>query len=996
MSGKARLVVVGNGMAGARLVEDVLARGGDRQFDIVVFGDEPHGNYNRILLSGVLAGSLRPEDIVINSHEWYASRGVTLHAGVRVSAIDPASRTVHGADGRIEPFDTLVIATGSRPSLPPIGGLSRQGVFVFRTIDDCEQILARAREAKTAAVIGGGLLGIEAAAGLIRHGVAVHLIHLASHLMDVQLDADGGAVLQRALEQQGLRVHLDKMTTEIRGNGQVEGLAFHDGTALDCGLVVIAAGIRPNVELAIQSGLKVARGIVVGDDLACPGTDAIHAIGECAEHRGQTYGLVAPLWEQAATLADRLTGRNAAAVYEGSRLSTKLKVAGVDVAVMGVKDAVEDDDEIVRYAEPSRGIYKKLVIRRGRLAGAIVIGDPAVIPSLTNAFMRSAMVAESRAEMLFPLLQAVSAAPPPADTLPNDARVCDCNSVSKARIVDAVLSGARSLQSVCDATRAGTGCGTCRPEVQRILEFACRGALDPSLLTSMPVAPPVRSAPDIPADVVSTNKIERIKQAKDGLDILDDVPALAAGGWEAIPEDDRERLKWAGVFFRRQTPGKFMMRIRISNGLTSASQLTTIADLSDELGNGIIDITTRQQIQVRGFSIEHVPEIWRRLEEVELVSLQTGMDNIRNVIGCPLAGLTPGELVDASPVVRAFTSMFLRKKAFTNLPRKFNVGITGCTENCTDSETQDLALTPAYRESAGRKVVGFNVAVGGKVGSGGCRFATPLNLFVEPDEAPACCARIVEIFRDHGARGARNRIRLAFLVDSWGVERFRNELQARVGHALTPAGRDARVARSSDHLGVTRQKQSGLQAVGLAVPVGRLSAGQLRSVAELAATCGTGEVRLTTTQNVVIPNVPDDRIPALLGHPVVAELPHDPHGALGGLVACTGIDYCHFALIETKDLAVRTARYLAAALPPSQRFSTHWSGCPAGCGNHTAADIGLLGKNIRVGGELVEAVDVFIGGRAGSRPRAGVKILEDVPCDQLPLVLERLIPYAPA
>ncbi len=729
------------------------------------------------------------------------------------------------------------------------------------------------------------------------------------------------------------------------------------------------------------------------------GAADVYAIGECAEHRGLVYGLVAPAWEQARVLADRLACRDPHAVYAGSRMSTKLKVAGIDLAVMGAKEPIDDEDEVVSYTEPSRGIYKKLIVHGNRLAGAIIIGDGGVVPSLGQMFTEATPLVGNRAELLFPFTTD-GPLPGPA-SIPDSAQICDCNAVSKAQIVEAVLGGARSLQAVCDITRASTGCGTCRPEVQRIIELACQGLTEPDLL----VPPLERSDPAPPPDqvpwnsagdeggVVTLTKIERIKREKDGLDILPDVPLIAGGGWEAISESDRERLKWVGVFFRRQTPGRFMMRVRITNGLTNADQLRVIAGISEEFGTGSLDITTRQQLQVRGFEIDHLPEIWARLERVGLASLQTGMDNIRTVIGCPLAGLSPRELFDASAVVDQFTQMFLRNKAFTNLPRKFNVSITGCLEHCTHAESQDLALTPAVKEVDGRKLDGFNVALGGKMGSGGVRLASPLDIFVEPERAAALCAEIVLLFRDYGSRAARNKARVAFLVESWGVAKVRAEVQSRMGGSLLSSGRDARGTQSADHLGVGRQKQSGLSYVGLAVPVGRITAPQLAEVARIASVYGNGDVRLTTGQNVIIPNVADHRLPALVSEPLLHELPHDPPGAIRGLVACTGIDYCHFALIETKDVALRTARYLANQLPHGNRLSMHWSGCPAGCGNHAAADVGLLGKNIRIGNELVEAVDVFVGGRSGPNARAGTKVLEDVPCDELPRVLEQLIPY---
>jgi ferredoxin-nitrite reductase len=489
------------------------------------------------------------------------------------------------------------------------------------------------------------------------------------------------------------------------------------------------------------------------------------------------------------------------------------------------------------------------------------------------------------------------------------------------------------------------------------------------------------------------NKIEEYKREKDGLDVLRDLPRFAAEGWQSINDGDKERLKWAGVFFRRQTPGHFMMRLRIPSGLLSAMQMRTIGEISAEFGKGFADLTTRQQMQLRWFTINDVPEIWRRLRSVDLISLQTGMDNIRGIIGCPVAGLTPNELFDASSVVREFTRMFIANKAYTNLPRKFNVTITGCKESCTHAETQDIALTPAVKEIDGAEVKGFNVAVGGKMGSGGYRIASPLDVFVTPEQAAAICSHIVLIFRDHGARELRTKARLAFLIESWGVEKFRNELARRADRPLASAGKDQRAPKHTDHLGVFRQKQAGLNYVGLAVPVGRMTSEQMLQVADLAENYGNGQLRLTVGQNLIISNVPDSKLGELTNEPLLQELRYDPSEVMRGLVSCTGMDYCHFALIETKGWALKTARALEAKLGKTPPLRMHWSGCPAGCGNHATADIGLQGKNIKLNGEIVEAVDVFAGGAAGCEPNLPVKLMEDVPCDDLPDVIAGLAQY---
>ena len=1012
---KERLVVIGNGMAGARLVDDLLARGGGERFDVTVFGDEPCGNYNRILLSSVLSRSHKPDDIFINPLSWYADRGVRLHAGSRVERIHLDARQVAASGGLSETYDKLVIATGSTPVIPPLtnvrgdDGAFKHGVFVFRTLDDCDRIMQRAATARRAAVIGGGLLGLEAARGLLDWGLETHVIHLMPHLMESQLDAGAASVLRRRFEQMGLVMHLATRTAAVLGNGHVEGLQFENGTTLECDLVVIAAGIRPNTKLAADAGLSVNRGIVVGDDLGCVGSGGtaqnVFAVGECAEHRGRVYGLVAPLWEQTARLADRLSGKNPDAVYAGSAVSTKLKVMGVDLAVMGEKEPVGEDDEVVSYSEPSRGIYKKLIVRNDRLTGAIILGDGAVVPSLLQTFASGTPLTPNRADVLFASAPVSPRAPAAAATKPDTARICDCNDVSKAQIIEAVLSGARSVQAVCDATRASTGCGSCRPEVEAIVALACQGiekvvtpdaaAARSSRSFAELVTQPVSDSMPAPVNPeITLNKIERFKRDKDGLDVEGDVQRFARDGWETIDDGDRERLKWLGVFFRRQTPGRFMMRIRMPNGITNAGQLNAIAELSRECGTGFVDITTRQQVQLRGFAVGDLTRIWDRLSSVDLVSLQTGMDNIRNIIGCPVAGLTDDELFDASGVVRQFNDAFLRNKAFTNLPRKFNVAITGCTSNCTHGETQDLSLTPAIKNIGGEEVKGFNISVGGKIGSGGLRAATPLDVFCRPDAAAGLCSHITLLFRDHGPRRARNRARLAFLIEEWGIDRFRSELERRVGTPLLPQGRDARTGRHHDHLGISRQKQSGLCAVGLNVPVGRITADQLSGLARLADQYGNGDVRITTSQNVIVPNVPEGALPEMIREPLLHELRHDPSEMMRGLVSCTGIDYCHMALIETKELALKTARELDERLGGAKKALTmHWSGCPAGCGNHTGADIGLLGKNVKIGSDIVDAVDVFVGGQSGPASKAGTRILEDVPCSDLPRVLEQVIPY---
>ena len=491
------------------------------------------------------------------------------------------------------------------------------------------------------------------------------------------------------------------------------------------------------------------------------------------------------------------------------------------------------------------------------------------------------------------------------------------------------------------------------------------------------------------------NRIEALKAEKDGLDVLDDLVRFAREGWKTIADDDKERLKWAGVFHRRPTPGHFMMRVRMPNGIVTAAQVRLLGEITKESGRNVADVTTRQQVQLRWLGIEGVPEVIARLEAAGLTTLQTGMDNIRGIIGCPATGLTPKELFDTAEIAREFQRIFVGNKEFTNLPRKFNVTITGCPEHCTSGETQDVSMTPAIASLEGEEVVGLNLAVGGKQGSGGPVFATPLDAFVRPGEAAEVSAAVALIFRDHGPREARSKSRLAFLIAEWGGERFRKELEVRLGRPLPPAGRDARGEATNDHIGVFRQRQPGLNYVGLKTPVGRVSGDQLLELARLAESYGQGELRFTPSQNVLIPHIPDARVGDLTQEPLLKALPYNPPEVERGLVSCTGTDFCNLALIDTKTRAMALARELLQKAGGIRPLTIRWSGCPASCGNHHTADIGLQGCKVKVNGKIVDGVHVSVGGRGGRDPRAATRILEDLPCDELPEVLERLVRFFP-
>jgi len=404
---KERLIVIGNGMAGARFVEDLVARKGCERFDVVVFGDEPYGNYNRILLSNVVAGSSGPKDIFLNPIDWYEQNGVSLRAGVRVEAVDREKKIVSAAGGINEPYDRLVFATGSKPFVPPIAGLTKDngrfwsGIFLFRTLDDSLQIIDYASKAKKAVVLGGGLLGLEAARGLLNRGLEVHIVELMPHPMAVQLDPAAGAILRTTLENMGIRFHLGHSVTEVSGTDSVQSVTLNDGRIETCDMFVISAGIRPNVAAAREAGLTVDRGIVVGDDLASINDPSVFAVGECAQHRGLVYGLVAPCREQAKVLASRLSGIDPQAAYAGSSTSTALKVMGVDLTVLGAKEPADEKDNVVTYSDTQKGVYKKLILREGRVAGAILLGDTSAANTVLRAFHKSEKPTQSPQQLLF-------------------------------------------------------------------------------------------------------------------------------------------------------------------------------------------------------------------------------------------------------------------------------------------------------------------------------------------------------------------------------------------------------------------------------------------------------------------------------------------------------------------------------------------------------------------------------------------------------------------
>lgn len=490
------------------------------------------------------------------------------------------------------------------------------------------------------------------------------------------------------------------------------------------------------------------------------------------------------------------------------------------------------------------------------------------------------------------------------------------------------------------------------------------------------------------------NQFERLKSEKDGLAVKAELEAFARMGWENIPEDDRDhRLKWLGIFFRKRTPGQFMLRLRLPNGILTSGQMRMLGAIIHPYGEqGVADITTRQNLQLRGIPIEEMPQILGYLKEVGLTSIQSGMDNVRNITGSPLAGIDPDELIDVRGLTRKVQDMVTNNgegnPSFSNLPRKFNIALCGCRDNSVHAEINDLAFVPAFKN--GR--LGFNVLVGGFFSARCCAEAIGLDVWVDPRDVVPLCEAVLLVYRDHGLRANRQKARLMWLIDEWGLEKFRAAVERQTGHPLLRAAeKDEVVWHKRDLLGVHAQKQPGLNFVGLHVPVGRLNALEMMELARLAEVYGSGELRLTVEQNVLIPNVPDSRVAPLLKEPLLKKFSPNPGPLQRGLVSCTGNQFCNFALIETKNRAVALMEELEAELEIPQTVRIHWTGCPNSCGQPQVADIGLMGTTARKDGRVVEAVDIYMGGEVGKDAKLGECVRKGIPCEDLKPVLVELL-----
>jgi nitrite reductase (NADH) large subunit len=765
MQKKQKLVVIGNGMAGARAVEEILARGGGDQFDITMFGDEPTGNYNRIRLSNVLNGTDNEEEIFLNSLSWYRENNIRLLAGVRAAGLLRRAKLVFGEDGEAEPYDKLIIATGSRPFIPWMEGTNmpdgsfKPGVFVFRTLDDCREIAAFAKGKGSAAVIGGGLLGLEAARGLQNFGLEVNVVHLGGHLMGLQLDPAAGAILKSGMEQLGMKVHLEKNTKAILGEDRVLGLRFSDNSTLDCDMVVISAGIKANWEIAAGCGLTVERGIVVDDQMRSPDDRDIYAVGECAQHRGQTYGLVAPLWEQAKVLAEHITGKNPRAAYHGSKVATKLKVMGVEVASMGIIEPEYPEDEVVQFSEPKRGTYKKLIIRDGRLVGGILLGDISKAAYLMQAFDRNTPLPGERLRLLFDIGD-----PPKQVTFEEmspETQICNCNGVSKGALLACVNSGKRSGKAVMDATRAGMGCGSCKAMVNEIVEWACGGQAeeDPSVHYYVPGVPLTKP------ELIRAIRERNLKSVSAVFDYLaggkEDAaskPGLASllkTLWHAEYEDERDaRFINERVHANIQRDGTFSVVPQIPGGITNSAQLRRIADVVDKYNVPLVKLTGGQRIDLLGLKKEDLPNVWKDLDMPSGFAYGKSYRTCKSCVGSDFCRFGLGESIALAMKIENQFQGF-------DTPHKLKLATAGCPRNCSEAMVKDLG---AVAVEGGK----WEIYVGGAAGSS-VRKGDILCVVDNEEDVLKYMGRFVQYYREN----ARYLERTHGFVERIGIARLR-------------------------------------------------------------------------------------------------------------------------------------------------------------------------------------------------------------------------------
>ncbi len=741
----ARLVVIGNGMAAGRVLEELFERA-PGQYRVTVFGAEPRVNYNRIMLSPVLAGEKSYEEIIIHDDDWYRRNGVHLRKGETVVTIDRDAKTVVTASGCIEPYDKLIIATGSTPIAIPVHGVTLPGVVTFRDLDDVDAMVHQAKPGRRAVVIGGGLLGLEAAAGLKTHGVEVSVVHLMPTLMERQLDPSAGYLLQRAIERKGVQVFTGANTQAILGDAKVTAVKLDDGRVIPADMVVMAVGIRPSARLAKEAALAVDRGVKVDDWMRTSDAD-IYAVGECVEHRGQCYGLVAPLYDMAKVVAAQLCGESSAA-YQGSVTSTKLKVSGIDLFSAGDFSDGETDEIVLR--DPSRGVYKRIVLRDNRIVGAVLFGETEDGAWFFDLLKKGTDVGAIRDTLIFgQAYQGGSPLDPMAAVaaLPDDAEICGCNGVCKSAIASAIAKrGLTSLEEVRALTKASASCGQCTTKVEALIATALGSNYKAS--NRKPMCKCTDLTHEETRGFIASKKLASLPAVMQELGWKSSCgcpscrPALnyyLLCAWPLEYKDDAQsRFVNERVHANIQKDGTFSVVPRMWGGLTTPDELRAIADVAERFDIPTVKVTGGQRIDLLGVKKEDLPAVWAQLNKAGLVSGHAYAKGLRTVKTC--VGKEWCRFGTQDSMGLGVRLERLLCGSWT--PAKVKLAVSGCPRNCAEATVKDIGVICV--ES------GFDIHIAGAAGMH--VRATDLLGHVETEEdALEYVAAVLQLYREEAA-----------------------------------------------------------------------------------------------------------------------------------------------------------------------------------------------------------------------------------------------------
>lgn len=695
MSERLKIIVVGNGNAGAALVDSLLAKDSEG-IRITLYGGEEVGTYDRVRLSEYMVGTVNLDDLGMRSDDWYEEQNVDFRRGVLVDEVNIKDQRVRGTDGEWVEYDRLIFATGSSSSVPPIEGRDKKGVFVFRTVRDVEEMLEASPE--KAVVIGGGLLGLEAAYGLKTHGSEVTVLHRSPHLMNQQLDPAAGRMLGRQIEKIGINFMVEAHTEEIRGNGRVQGVKLESGKYLPADMVVICTGIVPNTKPAGRAGIRANNGILVNEHMET-NVENVYAVGECTEYNGQLIGLVAPALEQVRVVVDTVLGERKQ-VYKGSGAATTLKVAGVDLVSAGDAYGRDDECEAIVSANPLEGVYRKAVIRNGKVVGTVLLGDVSVGPQLTDAVKRGAD-AEEIADFVVGSREDIAPL-----SLPDDAQVCDCNGISKGQIVATIEDlKLKKVSEVVSETKAGNSCGSCKPLIGQILEetageveadnnYLCKCMeLTHGDLKSIVSERGLRSVSEV-GEACGAGKV--CPDCKVGLTYI--VSEVNANRHE---EERHGRHINDRVHANIQNDGSFSIVPRSYGGVTSPEQLRKVADVAEKYNARMIKITGSQRLDILGVKKEDLPKAWEDLDMPSGFAYTKAFRQVKSCVGTDFCRYGVGDSTKLAIDM---------EKTFENLytPAKVKMGCSGCPRNCAEASVKDIGVIAIEG--------GWQIYVGGAAG----------------------------------------------------------------------------------------------------------------------------------------------------------------------------------------------------------------------------------------------------------------------------------------